>query len=131
MARRASGAGARGTNNGTPPHRLTKEELLAQLRQREEDYEYPGFGTVHIRSIALKEFGVLQGFTNINERADALKRICLLGVIDPQLEPADLEALAEADVGAVGDLALRIISLSGQNTEAVEAFLAAGQTSKE
>lgn len=129
MARRASGAGARTSPNGTGPKRLTKDELLAQLKTREEDYELPnGSGTVRLRSVAVKDYATIEGFGKEGQTEDALKRICLLGIVEPALSPEDLEALTEADIGVATALATRIMQLSGMLPGGAAAFLATTAT---
>ena len=114
--------GARSNNH------LTKEELLAALAVREEDYEIIGFGLVRIRGLNVSE-----GLPALQQQDDAaarLKMICLLGVVEPKLEPDDLEAIGQCSAEAVSDLALRIMTISGMLPKEGDAFLETTAASK-
>jgi len=93
--------------------RLTKDQLLAALKTRREEFELAGVGTIIIESISVDRYAAAQGDLGEMSSTDALKRICLLGVVEPTLAPDDLEALGKADVGLVNEIANRIMRLSG------------------
>lgn len=120
MAKDAGGARTNG--------HLTKEQLLAALAVREEDYEIGGFGSVRIRGLNVSE-----GLPALQKEDDAgarLKMICLLGVVEPKLEPADLDAIGQCSAEAVSDLALRIMTISGMLPKDTDAFLETTEASK-
>jgi len=108
--------------------RLTRDQLLEALRTRRQEYELDGVGTVLIESISVDRFAAVQGDLGDMNTADALKRICLLGVVEPALSPEDLEALGGADVGTINDLANAIMQISGLIGKSAERFLASTKT---
>jgi len=93
--------------------RLTKDQLLAALRTRREEFELAGVGTIIIESISVDRYAAAQGDLGEMTSTDALKRICLLGVVEPALTSDDLEELGKSDVGLVNEVANRIMKLSG------------------
>jgi hypothetical protein len=103
--------------------RLTKDQLLEALRTRRQEYELDGVGTITIESISVDRFAAVQGDLGDMNTADALKRICLLGVVEPALSPEDLEALGAADVGIINDLANAIMRVSGLVGDKASRFL--------
>ena len=103
--------------------RLTKDQLLEALKTRRQEYELDGVGTITIESISVDRFAAVQGDLGDMNTADALKRICLLGVVEPALSPEDLEALGAANMGAVTLLANAIMDVSDLMGEKVQRFL--------
>ena len=103
--------------------RLTKDQLLEALKTRRQEYELDGVGTITIESISVDRFAAVQGDLGDMNTADALKRICLLGVVEPALSPEDLEALGAADVNAVNNLANAIMRVSGLVGKEADRFL--------
>ena len=93
--------------------RLTKDQLLAALKTRREEFELAGVGTIIIESISVDRYAAAQGDLGEMTSTDALKRICLLGVVEPALTSDDLEELGKSDVGLVNEVANRIMKLSG------------------
>jgi len=93
--------------------RLTKEQLLDALKTRREEFEVTGIGSIVIESISVDRYAAAQGDLGELSSTDALKRICLLGVVEPVLTPDDLEALGKSDVGFINELANHIMRLSG------------------
>lgn len=125
MARKAGGA-------GTNSHHLTKEELLERLSVRTEEFELPaGAGTITLQSVPLRHIRNIQGVDEKMETHEALKRICLIGIRDPELSPEDLEALDDCNAGAVNMIANRIMELSGMLGDAAAAFLPPARPSKD
>lgn len=114
----AKDAGGARTNS-----HLTKDELFTKLAVPEGDYELPTGGTIRIRGLDINE-----GLVALQEAGDdasaRLKRICLLGIIEPKLEPEDLERIGVSSADLVSDIALAIIRLSGMLPEQVSDFLA-------
>ena len=104
--------------------RLTRDQLLEALRTRRQEYELDGVGTVLIESISVDRFAAVQGDLGDMNTADALKRICLLGVVEPALSPEDLEALGASDVSAINNLANAIMRVSGLVGDGASRFLA-------
>jgi len=103
--------------------RLTKDQLLDALKTRREEYDLDGVGSVLIESISVDRFAAVQGDLGDMNTADALKRICLLGVVEPALSPEDLEALGAADVSAINNLANAIMRVSGLVGDEANRFL--------
>ena len=104
---------------------LSKEQLFQNLAVREEDYTLPTGGTIRIRGLPVDE-GMTAIATMGDEQSAAderVKRICLLGIVDPKLEPEDMEAMGKLSANALSDVAVAIIRLSGLVTEDVETFL--------
>ena len=91
---------------------LTREELLGKLLVREQDVELPGLGLVRIRGLNVDE-GLAAAQSESESMGDRLKRICLLGLVEPKLELADLEELGHASLGGLSTLVERIVALSG------------------
>jgi hypothetical protein len=104
--------------------RLTKDQLLDALRTRRQEYELDGVGTIIIEGISVDRFAAVQGDVGDMSTSDALKRICLLGVVEPTLSPEDLEALGAADVGTINELSNAILQVSGLLGDKVARFLA-------
>ncbi|HLF79654.1 MAG TPA: hypothetical protein VJB57_19405 [Dehalococcoidia bacterium] len=105
MAKAAGGA-----RNG----HLSKEELFARLVIREEDYAIPGGGTIRIRALNVREGAPFVGtLGKEGDPADRIKRLCLMGIIDPQFEPEDLEQLDGGSLKIISGIALAIMRLSG------------------
>jgi hypothetical protein len=103
--------------------RLTKDQLLDALKTRREEYDLDGVGSVLIESISVDRFAAVQGDLGDMNTADALKRICLLGVVEPALSPEDLEALGTSDVSAINNLANAIMRVSGLIGDGASRFL--------
>jgi len=93
--------------------RLTKDQLLDALKTRREEFEVSGIGSIVIESISVDRYAAAQGDLGELSSTDALKRICLLGIVEPVLTPADLESLGASDIGMINGLAHRIMTLSG------------------
>lgn len=100
---------------------LTKEQLLQALAVREEDYEIPGFGLVRIRGLNVSEG--LPALQQQDDPSARLKMICLLGIVDPKLEPEDLDAIGACSAEAVSNLSLRIMAISGMLPKDTDDFL--------
>jgi len=113
--------GAGGVRESKP--RLTKDQLLDALKTRREEYDLDGVGSVLIESISVDRFAAVQGDLGDMNTADALKRICLLGVVEPALSPEDLEALGASDVSAINNLANAIMRVSGLIGDGASRFL--------
>lgn len=119
MAKDAGGARANG--------HLTKEQLLAALAVREEDYDLAGiegilnFGTIRIRGLNVSDG--LPALQQQDDPAARLKMICLMGIVEPKLTPEDLDELGECSAELVSNLALRIMQISGMVADEVQAFL--------
>ena len=127
MARRTGGAGKNGTS-----HQLTKDELLARLACRTEQFELaPGVGVITLQSIPLNQLNAVRSLSEDTEPHDVLKRICLIGVLDPELGPEDLEAFDTFSAGAIDQIATRIMELSGLMGDRAAAFLQSDPTSKD
>lgn len=118
MATKTGGAGKQ------PQKRLTKDELLQALRTRQEEVEIAGLGTITIESISVDRYAAAQGDLGELSSTDALKRICLLGVVDPVLTPEDLDALGASEIGLINGLANRIMRQSGLIGDDTSRFLA-------
>lgn len=120
MSKRTAAGGQR---NGTS-HQLTKEELLARLACRTEEFELaPGVGTIILQSIPLNQLNAVRSLDEDTEPHDVLKRICLIGVRDPELGVEDLEAFDQFSAGAIDQIATRIMELSGLMGDRAAAFL--------
>ena len=115
MARKAGGAGTK---------HLTKDELFDKLSVRTEEFELPGgAGTITLQSVPLRHIRNLTGVDAEMETNEALKRICLVGIRDPELAPEDLDRLDDSNAGAVNVIANRIMELSGMMGDGAAAFL--------
>ncbi len=125
MAKQGSGAAVKG--------HLTKDELLAKLRRREKPFELPGGGVIRIQGLSVNDFSAVRSMGDEEtESSDLFKRVCLLGIVEPELSAADLEALGDSDLGAVTAIANAIMQLSGMLEEGAAAdFSAAVQNGKE
>jgi len=106
MAKKAGGA-----RKGE--HRLTRDELLAALKTRQQEYNLDGVGTIIIEGVNADDFATATGGVADMTDIDAMKRICLIGVVDPVLTPDDLEALGQGKIGLIVDLSQAILRLSG------------------
>lgn len=93
---------------------LTKEELLSQMGERRETFSLPNGGKITLRSIDVQSgFDFFGGGSTQQDIADRTKKICLLGIVEPQLSLEDLTALDNARFGIVEKLAQKIMELSG------------------
>ncbi len=94
---------------------LTKDELLEKLRRREKHLDLPGgLGSICIQGLSVDDFSAVRSMgEEETESADLFKRVCLLGIVDPELSADDLEALGKSDLGAVTAIANEIMQLSG------------------
>ena len=97
---------------GRSPNYLSKEELFATLGTVYEDHEVAEGKTIKIRSLGFNEFteAVRKGIEDIGT---AMKRICLLGIVEPELSLDDLETIDKAQGGKVYDIGNAILRLSG------------------
>ncbi len=125
MAKSGSGAAVKG--------HLTKDELLAKLRRREKPFELPGGGVIRIQGLSVDDFKAVRSMgEEETEGSDLFKRVCLLGIVEPELSAAELEALGESDLGAVTAIANEIMQLSGMlDTGEAADFTDATQNGKE
>ncbi len=105
---------ARASAGGATKRNLTKDELLAKLRRREKPFELPGGGAIRIQGLSVDDFKAVRSMgEEETEGSDLFKRVCLLGIVEPELSAGDLEALGESDLGAVTAIANAIMQLSG------------------
>ena len=118
MARQGAGGATK------PKQFLTKDELLAKLRRREKQLDLPesvGGGRFRIQGLAVDDFKAVRSMGDEEtESSDLFKRVCMLGIIEPELTVDDLEALGESDLGAVTAIANEIMRLSGMLADDVE-----------
>ncbi len=122
MAAKAGGAGN---------HHLTKEELLQQLSVRTEEFALPaGAGTITLQGVPLRLIQNIQGVDENLDTHEALKRICLIGIREPELSPEDLEALDNSSAGAVNAIANAIMELSAMVGDRAQRFLTPVQEPK-
>ncbi len=128
MAKRTGGAGKNSKK------RLTKDELLAQLATRTEEFQLPeeaGGGTIVLRGLSGSQaFDELKGFKG-EQDMDRIKRLLLLGIVEPELTLEDLSALGNCSAGLLETIGNAINKLSGFYTPGVDAFLALIQQQKE
>ncbi len=123
MATRAVG----GRTNG----HLTKDELFAKLTIPEEDYALPGGGTIRLRGLDVQQGAPFaSGLGKDGDNADRLKRLCLLGIVDPKLEPEDLEAISGGSLEIVSGIAVAVMRLSGMWPGEAEDFFEQTQQPK-
>ena len=117
------------TTNG---HRLTKAELLEQMSEQRETFTLPGGGTIVLRSLGTREGVEHFGTTTTDSQtiAERTRKICLLGIVEPPLEPEDLEALETARFGALNQIATKILELTGIVGDGAANFLTPIPTSK-
>lgn len=120
MARQAGGA----------RNYLTREQLLERMRADEADFEVVGGGVIRLRGLDPKD-GLAALQSDVVSDQDRVLRICLAGISEPQMSPADLEALSASSLGSVNEIANRILELSGLSGEKVRAFLSPTRPSKE
>ena len=107
MAKAAGGARTNG-------HHLTKDELFSRLAIQEEDYALPSGGTIRIRGLDVQEGApFVATLGSAGDPADRVKRLCLLGIVEPKLEPEDLEQLSGGSLDTVTGISLAIMRLSG------------------
>jgi len=103
--------GAGGVRESKP--RLTKDQLLDLLSVRQQEYEIDGLGTVLVQGVAVNRYEQIQAVDDDPNSMDSVKRICLIGLIEPELTAEDLDALAEKDAGRLAALSNVILDLSG------------------
>lgn len=109
-------------------HHLTKEELFEKLKLREEDFALPGGGVIRIRGLSVNHGALLlptvqtEGEITDTIFADRCKRVCLAGIVDPPLEPEDLETLGERSANLTSEIAAAIIRLSGVDEKEAKDF---------
>lgn len=111
---------------------LTKDELFEAVKTREEDFQLPSGGIIRLRGVDVNDgLDAIRGAGGETGLADRMKRICLLGIIVPKLDAADLERLGEGSAGVVDKIAIRIMAISGLlDDEDVSGFLPKTQESK-
>ena len=113
--------GAGGATNSKPKQFLTKDELLAKLRRREKELDLPksaGGGALRIQGLSVNDFAAVRSMgAEETDSSDLFKRVCLLGIVEPDLSADDLEALGESDLGAITAIANEIMALSGMLDE--------------
>lgn len=124
MANKGAGGAVKGN--------LTKDELLAKLRRREKQFSLPAGGSIRIQGLSVNDFSAVRSMgEEETESSDLFKRVCLLGIVEPELSADDLEALGSSDLGAVTAIATAIMQLSGMLEEGKAAdFTAAIQSGK-
>ncbi len=124
MARTSAGGATKGN--------LTKDELLAKLRRREKPFELPGGGAIRIQGLSVDDFSAVRSMGEEDtEGSELFKRVCLLGIVEPELTAEDLEALGESDLGSVTAIANAIMQLSGMlDTGEAEDFTSDTQNGK-
>lgn len=125
-------AKAAGAGGSTKQKYLTKEELLDQMQEQRATYELPGGGLIQLRSLDVKTGLDFFGTQTSDNQAisDRTKKICLLGIVEPELSLEDLEALERARFGAVNQIATKVLELSGMAGTAAADFLTPIPTSK-
>lgn len=129
MEEKAGGAGT--TTDGQRSKHLTRDELISRLSVRREEYQLPeevGGGTVILQGLSV-DAGMEELRGGATDTADRMKKILLLGIAEPKLDLADLEALGQASVGLLDRISDVILRLSGFNIPDLQAFLAAAQDS--
>ena len=118
---------------------LTKDELLDALRRHEKPLDLPkslGGGSLRIQGLSVDDFKAVREMGDEEtESSDLFKRVCLLGILEPELTASDLEALGKSDLGAVTAIANEILRLSGMlggdGEGSAAAFFGATQNGKE
>ncbi len=132
MAKPTGGAGTK--QRAKSKKRLTRDELLDQLAPRTEEFELPdeaGGGTILLRGLSGSQaFDELKGLDNETD-LERVKRLLLLGIVEPELSLEDLIALGESSAGLLEQIGNRINVLSGFSMPGLDAFLALIQQQKE
>lgn len=92
----------------------SKEALKVQLTVQEEDYELPDGSFIRLQGLPVDEgMAAMQGEGDETSSAERMKRVCLLGIKEPELGPEDYEDLASMSVGLTVNIVDAIMRLSG------------------
>lgn len=106
MAKDAGGARSNG--------HLTKEEFFKSTAIKERDFTLPGGGKIRLRGLNVREGApFVAGLASEGDPVDRMKKLCLMGIIEPKLELEDLERLDDEAVGVVSTIAGAVMQLSG------------------
>ncbi len=103
---------------------ISREDFLAGMRPKPEEFNVDGLGVIKIRAISLSEREEIKsGSTPFGGKVDEAKfaAITLLkGVVDPKLTLQDVAELQGANFGIVNKIGNRIWELSGIKSGAEE-----------
>ncbi len=105
----------------TTKRALSASDFLAAIQRQEELYEIEGVGAVRIRGLSVSQAtAVMQKYAD--RMQDSVYEVVALGLIEPQLDEAQLESLKDAAPAPVMALFERIMELSAMasSTEAAE-----------
>lgn len=86
-------------------------EFLARLGGKSELYEVDGL-VVKIRSLGYEDVQVINSAANGNNMEMAFQAI-RLGLVEPQLDDEQIEALRKAQPGPLMNIARRVMEISG------------------
>jgi len=91
---------------------MNKTEFLKAVCGGSFDYELEGFGVVKVKGLSVNEMREVaeQG---VKDPYVAALLTVVYGLVDPKLDPSDVEALGNANTKIVTGLAERISELSG------------------
>lgn len=118
---------------GPPPAelpRLSREQVLAAPDRPEQVVDVPEWGgSVKIRALSLEAFRRIQA-SNVDAAGEldsfaAMQHVLVEGIVEPELEPADVQAMGQRSVAPVSRLAVAIVRLSGADDSFIQAAEAA------
>jgi len=117
---------------GPPPAelpRLSREQLLSAPDRPELELDVPEWGgSVKLRALSLGAFRRIQAASAQGGEMDgleAMQRVIVEAIVEPELGHADVAALGERSVAPVVRVAKAIVELSGLDGEFVQAAEAA------
>lgn len=91
---------------------MNKADFLKAICGKAVGFEIPEVGTVQVKGLTVSQVQEISEVAEKNPYQSAVLTI-VLGMVDPQLDKADVETLFAGDAGILTAIAERIAELSG------------------
>lgn len=94
---------------------INKSDFFAAITGKPVDYDVPEVGTIQVRGLTSIELSQVQAknLTPVQISLEAV-RMCL---VQPVLEPADIDALGQAKPGIIEKISGKILALSAMRPD--------------
>lgn len=121
---------AKARAGGPTKQYLTRDQLLNVLAVKTADLKLPDGSIIKVKGLAAAS-GIKAFQGGDEDPVGRMKRIMLLGIVEPQFSEEDIELLGDSSLGVSQQIVDKILELTGMTgSDEPEAFLDEARSSK-